>query len=78
MEPNRNLEKGWKFAILLVVTLAAMALPALLTAAAMTGTVAGPDWTEHNWSLLFVPMLWTMLIAALAMLAAWALGAEKG
>jgi hypothetical protein len=77
MEGNRNPNKNWKFAILLVTALAAMCLPTLLTVATMNSTVASPDWTGHIWPVLIIPALWTLLIAALAMLAAWALGMEK-
>ena len=69
MEAHRKLDRGWRLAILVVLVLALMSLPALLTVTAMSGSVAGPDWTDHIWPLLFVPALWAMFIAAVFMAA---------
>jgi hypothetical protein len=60
---------------LTLICLIAMGLM-LLPALASNFEILGWHWLDDGWTVILVPIFWTLIIAGLAALASWLLGIE--
>jgi hypothetical protein len=77
MDTNSNNDSRSMFPVVVTVVILLMLLPALLMITEVRGWLAPVFPIGNIWAMLLVLGIWTMLVGALAVLAAWVLGIDR-